>query len=928
MAYQQPHDAYLHSNASQFDDRYQQGAYRDEDPNAYPMRPYADSFDQSSLHSTSKLAAPGGSGFSGQPGAYGGSPLATPYEHGQSQWAPAGAPGARPPMGGPGGAAAQTRQYPSNSKAPTAKWKKIGIPIILVLAVAAIAGGIVAWRLTSSKAIANKTPVSAGWNGPPAQRTSFYPENVLTAASSAATKGNGDQLAFLGTDLYGNPAFKSTANSAKPSAGGAEPGGCSADPDTPSMSQPRSHPRLMAAQYQWDCLAGRIENDAYLTIWDVSIMNNATAYLGMPPTRYDVDGGFGGSGILDVSREVQLRMKTLAYAYMRTKDQKWVDRAWLELSTAAGATSTPFGQTATPGFPNATSSQAPHWNPVHFLDVAEMTAAFAIGYDWLYNQWSDDQRKQLVSWIIEYGLQPGMTQYTTSAGWWSQPGSNNGNWNCVCNSGLILGALAILGDDTSGIATQILNNGIPNMKTGCMTGAYEDGTWSETANYWYFGTNAQARAVSSLTTAIGSDQGMSDANQNWAKTGAFHMYIGGMAGLFAYGDNGPNKYSTTANGMFLWARLYNNPLYALYQRDRADAADPLSMFWYDITTKGGFWNGLALDQWFNNVQGNWASMRSSWTDFMGTYIGIKASNGTGHQTHGDLDAGDFVIDALGTRWAGEYGNGNYLSYCYFGACNVNGWFDSGEAFNSTRYKYFRKATQGQNTLVVNSQNQLTNCSPKNQFGSTNPVQTEDPNFEPSAGDAAYFVTDMSTCYATTTGGTTGFSSNSLVRGIRFLNGRRQILVQDDISAAVTGDIEWRVQTNASVAVSADGQSAILSQKTITGANAGYDIKGDLDKVEKLKISILSPSNGKFTISNSIPRNFLYQKDDVSMAATNNQVQGNFGDPLVTVLSIKLQGGSAQSVQVLWQPQWATLSAADNATPPSVPLSSWSLTSHN
>ena len=26
----------------------------------------------------------------------------------------------------------------------------------------------------------------------------------------------------------------------------------------------------------------------------------------------------------------------------------------------------------------------PDWNPSHFLDTAEMTHAFAIGYDWLY----------------------------------------------------------------------------------------------------------------------------------------------------------------------------------------------------------------------------------------------------------------------------------------------------------------------------------------------------------------------------------------------------------------------------------------------------------------------------------------------------------------------------------------------------------------
>lgn len=36
-----------------------------------------------------------------------------------------------------------------------------------------------------------------------------------------------------------------------------------------------------------------------------------------------------------------------------------------------------------------------------------------------------------------------------------------------------------------------------------------------------------------------------------------------------------------------------------------------------------------------------------------------------HQTHQDIDAGTFVLDAMGQRWAGELGSGNYLADGYF-----------------------------------------------------------------------------------------------------------------------------------------------------------------------------------------------------------------------------------------------------------------------
>ena len=32
------------------------------------------------------------------------------------------------------------------------------------------------------------------------------------------------------------------------------------------------------------------------------------------------------------------------------------------------------------------------WNPRHFLDVAEMSLALALGYDWLYGDLSEEDR--------------------------------------------------------------------------------------------------------------------------------------------------------------------------------------------------------------------------------------------------------------------------------------------------------------------------------------------------------------------------------------------------------------------------------------------------------------------------------------------------------------------------------------------------------
>jgi hypothetical protein len=180
-------------------------------------------------------------------------------------------------------------------------------------------------------------------------------------------------------------------------------------------------------------------------------------------------------------------------------------------------------------------------------------------------------------------------------------------------------------------------------------------------SYWYFGTTGHAEMASSLITATGSAYGLLDVNPNFNLTGLYHMYVTGMTSLFNYGDHGPNKFSTTANSMMFYGSQYNAPAYTLFQRDRIDAAEPHGLFWYDPTASGAWWDNLSLDHYFENSTDQWASMRTSWTDNTGLYVAIKAGTNFGHQTHNDLDGGDFVLDAMGQRWAGELGSEDYLS---------------------------------------------------------------------------------------------------------------------------------------------------------------------------------------------------------------------------------------------------------------------------
>lgn len=65
---------------------------------------------------------------------------------------------------------------------------------------------------------------------------------------------------------------------------------------------------------------------------------------------------------------------------------------------------------------------------------SQFTAAFAIGYDWFYDAWTDAQKSTIRTAILELGLQYGYNAYANSTGaganyaWWTKV---NGNWNCA-----------------------------------------------------------------------------------------------------------------------------------------------------------------------------------------------------------------------------------------------------------------------------------------------------------------------------------------------------------------------------------------------------------------------------------------------------------------------------------------------------------------
>lgn len=756
-------------------------------------------------------------------------------------------------------------QAPIQRKKGVSPWIKFGLPVLVVVAIAAVVGGILGTRKSSSEdESASSSGGSKGGKGDDGKINSSAP--IATATDKLAA----GRFAVETQSKYMIPVYPSATNTAlfsAPTINAASSASWPSDDFAPSNPSPLEvrpdRPRLIAPAYKWQALPDLIRADPYMQFWNETIIANATVYYDAPPIPYFMDGD---SGILDNAREFKMRVKAFSYTYRVTGNTRWVDRAYREVQHVV---SPEFG-------PNNDTK----WNPTHFLDTAEFAAGFAIAYDWLHDVLTDEQKAFIRDNVITYGLNHGLAAYndpTVPFGWWRN--NITGNWNCVCNGGLTLASLAILGEDTTTVSRELLALTVDNAKANCARAVTDDGSWLESPNYWYFGTTGHAEMSSALLTATGSHFGLLDINPNFVNTGVFHMYVYGPTSLFDYGDHGPNKFSTTANSMLLYGDQLNRPEFILHQRDRHDAPEPWSMFWYNPAVQGAFWNGLDLDHFFESPGVQWASMRSSWTDDDALFLAIKAGRNLGHQTHNDLDVGDFVIDALGTRWAGELGSGDYRSFQYF----------QSELQDAERWKYYRTATMGQNTLLIGNANQNVESQPTVKHDSSKTAQGSSTVFTVPDGSTAFWTTDMTSAY---------FNADSVKRGGRMLNNRRQILIQDEVTASQ--DIHWRMHTNATV--------------TLDGTTANLELDG-----EKMQVTILNPPQGAAFD--------LVAADRQGWQPLPNMDPPDQENPGVQVLRIQLPAGT-HNLQVLFNPQWPGMKASDFVTPPSVPLDDWSLTSHN
>lgn len=377
-----------------------------------------------------------------------------------------------------------------------------------------------------------------------------------------------------------------------------------------------------------------------------------------------------GRRLLRISREMLYRMNILGMVYQIGKDKKILDRIDKEILAVINFSD---------------------WNPSHYLDVAEMAMAVAIGLDWTEGKLPASTIRDAKKALLEKGIKPSYNK-KGNTGWVT----NNNNWNQVCNGGMIAASIMVADIDPELAARTIHRSidGIPH----ALEEYGPDGVYPEGATYWGYGTTFSVVTASILESAFGRDYGLGEYPA-FKESALFVKLSEAPSGMYYnYADCGDRRKENGNMTLAWFAKESHDSLF--YEKDRF-LRDPEDMG--ELNRMAGA--GLV---WLSQFEGKGkkSSLPPSWKgdganplvffrNDNGYYFGGKGGRGT--VNHGNMDAGSFVFELDGVRWVVDPGNQSYHALEKTG---FNLW---GRCQDCERWTLLTKNNYGHSTLTVNNQ---------------------------------------------------------------------------------------------------------------------------------------------------------------------------------------------------------------------------------
>lgn len=452
--------------------------------------------------------------------------------------------------------------------------------------------------------------------------------------------------------------------------------------------------------------------------------------------------------------EVATRAYNLAFAYKVTGDEKYKERLWQDMYTV---------------------SEFPDFHPAHFLNVGNMADGLGIAYNWLYEDWSEEELEIIEKTILR-------NIFAAYEKVFSDPiyGADTalaygaGNMPIVVQNGLLKSCSALFYKHPER-CSELVSAGVMGVSPSFDDFA-PDGAWKEGISYWRYTMDSLPFLLGNLDEELGTDFGFSKA-RGLQKSFYYPLALESSGSPFMFGDA---TKTIASHPSMMWAANKFGDEFLASIRNNGGTFELLDLIYYVDT--GDYvpdYEVLQNDFYWRNDES--VQMKSGWnkTD---TTLALHGGTTTGY--HGHADNGSFQFDMFGERWADEVPKEDYVVRDS-SAGGVNAAYSGG---------YYRSIAEGHNVVCAD-------------LGSTKIGMEEDALSEIVAksfnNTESFAIIDLKA---------TNKIYKSALRAAKLNKVTNEVLIQDEFVATKPTEFWWFMQTMADIELSEDKKTAILTKK--------------------------------------------------------------------------------------------------------------------
>ena len=506
------------------------------------------------------------------------------------------------------------------------------------------------------------------------------------------------------------------------------------------------HPRVLANGEDFARLRKEVQENPVKKGWMKDLLAHCEEIMKKPVLKYELRDGVR---LLYVAWDCTDYMMHLALAYQLTGDRKYFDAAWPHLEAVA---------------------QMPDWNPSHHIDVGSMAYGYAIAYDWFYDIMTPTQR-QLVEkgvynnafWILNLAMADPDTAYTSV---WMK-----NNHNVYSNAGMIACCMAFM-DVYPEIGAKLTADVLRVLE--CYMDKFApDGSYYEGPSYAEVAIDFSTRLLAALHSVMGTMYRI-EQSHGYSRLAEYMTNMQSDVSSFNFADSGMGI--VTASGLFWLYEIFGitgiKDMVAIswFQKMDSEAIPlPFCLLWYNVKEEHSDLQA-ALDVHYPGKE--IISMRNGFGPGQ-VFVGIKA--GETLYAHSHLDAGSFVYDAMGKRWAYDFGSDDYNLYYKYYVWDI-----------------FRLRVEAHNTLLINP-----DLSPGYELGARADVLSYE-----SGRQGVITKIDMTQLY--------GPRVNSARRGYFYTDDRQSLVVRDEVDFPKESEAYWLMYIDAEAQI--QGNEVLLTDK--------------------------------------------------------------------------------------------------------------------